>query len=565
MSNQNVTAMKRIVLIILMVLLPMCVWCFETITIDGVTYKYEAGGGKDNYLRTLHPEECGCTIWDVYGDLPETLVMPDSIDGYKVTRIEADWEQQETNEVKRVVLPFYCRYVGARAFQKFSNLESVVMETHLEYIVMTAFENCTKLNSITTYALTPPSSTVISDYDRRERTRVKPFPDSVYAQATLHVRPGRGEAYKASVEWADFANVDEMDMPDGRDGDIRTGYVDGVPYLYTILSAADKTCMFGKELENTIYLYPFVEPYLVWRDYANWQAVRSFTDVDTLAIPAVIDGYTVTELGYKCLVGPNVSYKHVIIPETITTIRGDINGTTNVGTMNIPASVTYIGPNASRAYSYTVDPENPVYDSRNDCGSIIHTATNKLVRLGISQTIPEGVEAIGESALAYCYYWNQIPASVRQIDAGGFALTGRCTVVIPDFMTDLPDFLFYYSSAECIELHENVRSIGIDALVGYGGFLTTIVARSETPPELNNLISSNVTVYVPDGAIDTYKATPGWDNAKAIKGLSEYLAGIGTTDAEESAPAIYTLSGVRLSAPPAKGLYIVNGKKVLAR
>lgn len=583
MPNKNVTAMKRIVLIILMVLLPVCAWCqntatgYKTATIDGITYTYDTRTGAYTppvgYLQ--YPGVNVCMICDVDGDLPETLVLPDFIDGRKVVQVcQINREQAGTNpEVKHVRLPFYCRSIGDNTFIRFPNLESVVMETHMEYIYSNAFANCDKLKSVTSYALTPPSSTVISDYDRRERAHVKPFGDNVFAQATLHVRPGCGVSYKETVEWADFANVEEMDMPDGRDGDIRTGYVNGVPYLYTILSAADKTCMFGKEVENSLIVVPYGDPLLVWRDYANWQAVRSFTDVDTLAIPAVIDGYTVTELGYGCLWGQNVHYKHIVIPETVTTIRGGMTGTTQVYTLNIPASVTYIGPDVAKACLFTVDPANPVYDSRNDCGAIIHTATNTLVRLGISQTIPEGVEAIGNWAAeghdGDGSFWPALkfPASVKQIGKGAFVNSRVRDVVIPSFMTDIPEHLFERSTAEYVELHENVKSIGTQAFSCQD--LKAVVARSETPPELGEYVfwHSNFTLYVPDDAVATYKSTPGWGEIKEIKGLSEFPTEIGTAEADdaEEAPAIYTLSGVRLSAPPAKGLYIVNGKKVLAR
>ena len=582
MSNQNVTAMKRIVLIILMVLLPMCAWCqntatgYKTATIDGITYTYDTHTATYTppigYLQ--YPGVNECKICDVDGDLPETLVLPDFIDGRKVVQVfQINREQAGTNpEVKHVRLPFYCRSIGGNTFIRFPNLESVVMETHMEYIYSNAFANCDKLKSVTSYALTPPSSTVISDYDRRERAHVKPFGDNVFAQATLHVRPGCGVSYKETVEWADFANVEEMDMPDGRDGDIRTGYVNGVPYLYTILSAADKTCMFGKEVENSLIVVPYGDPLLVWRDYANWQAVRSFTDVDTIAIPAVIDGYTVTELGYGCLWGQNVHYKHIVIPETVTTIRGGMTGTTQVYTLNIPASVTYIGPDVAKACLFTVDPANPVYDSRNDCGAIIHTATNTLVRLGskvVVSDIPEGIEAIGDWALISRSIWPdlELPASIKQVGIGAFAYTIIWRAVIPSFMTDIPDYLLIGSHAEQIELHENVKSIGTRAFSSQ--YLKAVVARSETPPELGENVFSHVdfTLYVPDDAVATYKSTPGWGEIKEIKGLSEFPTGIGTAEADdaEEASAIYTLSGIRLSAPPAKGLYIVNGKKVLAR
>ena len=47
----------------------------------------------------------------------------------------------------------------------------------------------------------------------------------------------------------------------------------------------------------------------------------------------------------------------------------------------------------------TVDPDNPTFDSRDNCNAIIEIATNKLVAGCKSTIIPEGVTAIGEGAL----------------------------------------------------------------------------------------------------------------------------------------------------------------------
>jgi hypothetical protein len=60
----------------------------------------------------------------------------------------------------------------------------------------------------------------------------------------------------------------------------------------------------------------------------------------------------------------------------------------------IPASVTHISGeafNSTALVSIRVHPDNPVYDSRDNCNAIIETATNKLVATCKSTVVPDGV------------------------------------------------------------------------------------------------------------------------------------------------------------------------------
>nr|MCR4746141.1 leucine-rich repeat domain-containing protein [Lachnospiraceae bacterium] len=89
---------------------------------------------------------------------------------------------------------------------------------------------------------------------------------------------------------------------------------------------------------------------------------------------------------------------------------------------SIDASTWSIGFNSDMTIS--VSPENPVYDSRNDCNAVIETATNKLV-LGCSKTkIPSGIKIIGEHAFS--------GADIIK------------SVVIPDGTEEIGEYAFYY-------------------------------------------------------------------------------------------------------------------------
>ncbi len=71
----------------------------------------------------------------------------------------------------------------------------------------------------------------------------------------------------------------------------------------------------------------------------------------------------------------------------------------------------------------TVDPDNPTFDSRDNCNAIIETATNKLVAGCKSTIIPEGVTAIGEGALENLPMSTlTLPSTLQTIESYGIHL-----------------------------------------------------------------------------------------------------------------------------------------------
>ena len=92
--------------------------------------------------------------------------------------------------------------------------------------------------------------------------------------------------------------------------------------------------------------------------------------------------YTVTSIGEYAFFESFV--KSVIIPNTVTSIGNDAFFKSDLLAINIPKSVTSIGEGAFNycrlARSITVEKDNPVYDSRENCNALIETATNTLLQ-----------------------------------------------------------------------------------------------------------------------------------------------------------------------------------------
>ena len=121
----------------------------------------------------------------------------------------------------------------------------------------------------------------------------------------------------------------------------------------------------------------------------------------------------------------------ITIPDSVTSISSNaFSYCGSLTSITIPDSVTSISSNAfsncSSLTSIKVDEGNTVYDSRNNCNSIIETSTNTLI-IGCQTTvIPDSVTSIGDDAFYKC--------------------SGLTSIVIPDSVTSIGDHVFYNCS-----------------------------------------------------------------------------------------------------------------------
>ena len=163
------------------------------------------------------------------------------------------------------------------------------------------------------------------------------------------------------------------------------------------------------------------------------------------------------------------SLTSITIPNSVTRIgNGAFEDCSSLESIIIPNSVTSIGSDAFsgcfKLANITVDENNSVYDSRNNCNAIIKTSTNELKVGCKNTTIPNSVTSIGNSAFIGCSSLESItiPNSVTSI--GEFAFidcSSLESITIPNSVTEIGHFAFSgCSSLTSITIPNSVTSIG---------------------------------------------------------------------------------------------------------
>ena len=277
----------------------------------------------------------------------------------------------------------------------------------------------------------------------------------------------------------------------------------------------------------------------------------------------------------------------LVIGNSVTTIGeyafDDCNGMH--GVLNIPSNVTTIGIDAFRYCAFsgiTVDPESPVFDSRDNCNAIIKTSTNELVLGCVNTVIPNSVTAIGENA--FCGLDGltsiNIPNSITSIGAGAFSfcfhLTGDLT--IPNSVETIGAGAFFQCEGfdGTLTIGESVKFIGDYAFRQCSHF-TKAVSLATVPPELGNDPGWNCVVFeefgcqtltVPFGCAAAYQNSA-WYDPLGLNGFYEFIEAEpqAVSEVGNVAATVYpnpTKGAVRIEAENIRNISVYNslGQKV---
>lgn len=160
----------------------------------------------------------------------------------------------------------------------------------------------------------------------------------------------------------------------------------------------------------------------------------------------------------------------------------------SLASVSISSSVTSIGRDVfhfcDSLACIHVDPNNPVYDSRDSCNAIILSKNNELM-VGCQNTIiPNTVKSIGNGAFYHCIGLDSIsiPNSITSIgDWAFYHCVGLTSINIPNSVTSIGYSAFYHCvNLTSINIPNSVTSIG-DAAFHLCNSLTDINIAEDHP------------------------------------------------------------------------------------
>lgn len=198
--------------------------------------------------------------------------------------------------------------------------------------------------------------------------------------------------------------------------------------------------------------------------------------------------------------------KDIEIPNSVTSIgQYAFSDCQNLNSITIPNSVTSIGDwvlwYCGSLKSIIVDSGNQYYDSRNNCNSLIETASNILIAGCRNSFIPNSVTTICDGAFGGCNELTniEIPNSVTSIGIYAFSGCKRLkSIEIPHSVTNIGDYAFDdCPSLVSIEIPNSLISIGQNAFY-YSNSINTLIITGEGEWQGVNLsiISSSPTLYI---------------------------------------------------------------------
>ena len=188
-----------------------------------------------------------------------------------------------------------------------------------------------------------------------------------------------------------------------------------------------------------------------------------------------------------------------------------------------------------------------------------------------SVVIGNSVTSIGYSAFDGCNGLTSIVIGNGVTGIGSYAFyqcSGLTSVVIGNSVTSIGNYAFEgCSNIETLYISSTIESIGIKAFDGCDK-IKEIKVGAEKPIRVDeniftDAVYDNATLYIPNGTKSLYEKREPWNTFFYIVEMD--FTGIENVKAESGeVQTIYDLNG-RAVENPTKGVYIIDGKKVLVK
>ena len=483
------------------------------------------------------------------------IVIPSSV-GSKPSYGVKDIGKKAFNNCIRlssVSIPNSVTTIADSAFWGCSSLTAIEIPNSVTKIGKRVFLGCTSLDSVVVTCKNPTA------------VDANAF-EGISDKAILYVPHGTKSLYENLEGWKQFITIKEALT----DGSVFTASTpEGVDMRFRVIDEENKTAEvyggYAIETASSNKFRAILHPL--------HPAISDTVSIG-ITIPEVIDGYKVVALSNRAFLGckflPSITipesvknigisafYRcsnltNISIPNSMTSIEMyTFSECSNLTNVSIPHSITSIGDeafaycrslssitipkdvaiigervfyNCSKIETITVDSLNPIYDSRENCNSIIRKTDNKLIVGCKNSFIPNSVTAIGYSAFSHCTSLTSIniPNECTEIDAEAFVGCTNLTFInISEKCSTIGDKAF--SGCEnllSITIPKNIKSIGTRAFSDCSS-LDSVTSLSMQPItiEANTFerIPKDAVLYVPSGSKSKYENLEGWNQFKIIE------------------------------------------------
>lgn len=345
--------------------------------------------------------------------------------------------------IETVNIPEPISHIGEMAFYGCSNLSKIVLPATLIDVGKMAFWDCTAAIEISSQSLIPPSLGFRAFPERKE--------NDIMLMRTLFVPKKAMKAYQGSS----WSNLFQETVP----ACFPEIYSGGLYYKINNDGAS-------LSVTRDINAYDGGDVYFVmYNNYKNLKSVR---------IPESIsyNGRTYTVTGICRHAFHNSNITNLFIPSTVTSI----------GVIDIFDDEHCYNSQWEMEWDFgdiniSIDANNPVYDSRDNCNAIIETATNTMLTSNDMTRVPSSVTCLATCKMFYGKDRIIIPKGVQKISfvmAEAYAKS----LILPEGLVEIGDNAFgnlYY--VEKVTIPTTVKKIGSFA---FGGGFKVIIGYDET-------------------------------------------------------------------------------------
>lgn len=366
------------------------------------------------------------------------------------------------------------------------------------------------------------------------------------------------------------------------------------PLTYKVVSGVDHTLSVTFPSDESEYSGVTAIPAHVEYEGEQYTVVEvgylSFSEVK--GITSITIPETVTTIAGAAFWESSLS--EITIPSSVTTIGESAFENTNLTEIVIPESVLSLGDDVlslcASLESVTLNnnptaiPARMVSGCTSLAGMTIPATVTKIGEFAFSEcaalediSLPSGVTEIGRFAFAYTPELKllPLPETVTSVGHGVFYQSGIEEASLPEAITVIPDGMcqccaslrefeisntvteieqeaFYWCFAlDKITFGENVATIGNKAFMGDKA-LTSVTSLNTEPPvgaAFDSEVYENAILYVPNAALEAYKAADGWKEFNNIIGIGSGVEEIG----QEAAFSVTAIDG---------GIEVVSDKAV---